>query len=312
MPLADIAAIPICGRLGHAFLRSVVLVVLGLFLAPHGPEQTNFLFTNVLAQIGLGYMFVFFLVNRGLILQTLVILAILGGYGYAFYQRPLPPPDYDYTAVGVKNPEEMYTGVKAHWNQNVNFAGDVDRKFLNFFPRSEPYEFNNGGYQTLNFVPSIATMILGLMAGELLRGSKTAKQKLIWLLAGGAVCLAIGLGVGLTFCPIVKRIWTPTWVMAMRRHALDSGGVLLCDRRQRLPALGLSADCRRHELDRHVFDVAVDERLGRGKRPLAHRLPVQAAATATARGHAAGRGPAHFQRRTARSSSTPACCWCCG
>jgi heparan-alpha-glucosaminide N-acetyltransferase len=196
----------------HAATRSFVLVVLGVFLASNSHHETNFLFTNVLAQIGLGYTFVFLLVGRSPILQVVAILAILGGYGYAFYACPLPPPDANYAAVGM-SADRMLPGVMAHWSENVNWAGEVDRWFLNLLPRSEVYMFTKGGYQTLNFIPSIATMLLGLMAGELLRSGKTPKAKLLWLSLGGVGLMIAGLALGLTIIPIVKRIWTPSWVL---------------------------------------------------------------------------------------------------
>ncbi|HEY5314347.1 MAG TPA: DUF5009 domain-containing protein, partial [Pirellulales bacterium] len=153
--------------LGHVSVRCVILVLLAILLSSQLPHtQTNFVFTNVLAQIGLGYLFVFLLVNRGVILQTLVLAAALGGYGYLFYQHPLPGPGYDYAAVGAQ-PADVLPGEQAHWSKNTNVAADADRKFLNLFPRQEPFRFNPAGYCTLNFVPSIATMLLGLMAGEL-------------------------------------------------------------------------------------------------------------------------------------------------
>ena len=73
--------------------------------------------------------------------------------------------------------------------------------------------FNSGGYQTLNFVPSIATMILGLMTGELLLGPRSPKAKFMALLLAGLILLVGGWAMGQTICPIVKRIWTPSWVL---------------------------------------------------------------------------------------------------
>src|SRR4051812_18965352 len=52
------------GQFGHALVRSMVLVLLGVFLASAWGRQTNWAFTNVLAQIGLGYPFVFLLLGR--------------------------------------------------------------------------------------------------------------------------------------------------------------------------------------------------------------------------------------------------------
>ena len=74
--------------------------------------------------------------------------------------------------------------------------------------------FNEGGYATLNFVPSLATMIFGLLVGGLLRGGRSDKEKLLWLVGAGVVGLAVGLALdALGVCPIVKRIWTPSWTL---------------------------------------------------------------------------------------------------
>ena len=51
--------------LRHALSRSLILVALGVFCASAGSKQTNFMFTNVLAQIGLGYTLVYLLRGRG-------------------------------------------------------------------------------------------------------------------------------------------------------------------------------------------------------------------------------------------------------
>ena len=205
------------GMLGHVLLRSLALILLGIFLSSQGKPQVDFTFMNVLTQIGLGYTFVFLLMNRGAILQVLAIVAILAGYGYAFYKYPVSataatPP---VAAPSETEPSlnDRFAKIRTHWEQDTNFAADVDRKFLNKFPRPEPFVSNAGGYQTLNFIPSIATMLLGLLAGELLRSDRTAKAKLMSLLIGGAVCMAAGLALGYTVCPLVKRIWTPSWTL---------------------------------------------------------------------------------------------------
>jgi predicted acyltransferase len=207
----------------HAVWRSILLILLAVFLSspmrltpghqPLGPT-TNWIFTNVLAQIGLGYVFVFLLVGRGWRLQLGVIAAILAGYTLFFGLWPLPPASFDYKAVGVPdNWSHHYTGWFAHWNKNSNAAHFFDVWFLNLFPRAEPFLYERGGYETLNFVPSLATMLLGLMAGELLRTKRSPAQKFVLLAAAGAVCLAVGWLMGLFVCPIVKRIWTPSWAV---------------------------------------------------------------------------------------------------
>lgn len=203
-------------RFGHAVWRAFLLTALGVFLYSNGQTRTNFIFPNVLAQIGLGYAFVFLLLDRKRWVQILVAFLILGGYWYLFYQHPLPPTDFDYASVGVA-PTDMLPGLFAHWSKNVNFAADFDVWFLNLFPREEPFRFNGGGYLTLNFVPSMATMIFGLMAGEMLRGERDQFGKLVVLAISSALLFGLGIAAGVTICPIVKRIWTPSW-------ALFSGG----------------------------------------------------------------------------------------
>jgi predicted acyltransferase len=57
-------------------------------------------------------------------------------------------------------------------------------------------------------------MILGLLSGEVLRREAAKWSKVVWLIVAGAIGLAAGWGLGeLGVCPVVKRIWTPSWVL---------------------------------------------------------------------------------------------------
>jgi len=203
--------------LWHALGRVLLLVALGVFLKSLGAKQTVFQFTNVLAQIGLGYLVVFLLRGQGLAIQGTSALVLLAGYGYLFYQYPVPEvgAGFDHARWGLPNDWPLLTGIQAHWNPNMNYAAHFDQWFLNLFPTTEPFVFRArvAGYQTLNFVPSIATMLFGLMAGEWLRSGRSPRAKLSGLLVAGAVLLGLGLALGLTVCPIVKRIWTPSWAL---------------------------------------------------------------------------------------------------
>ncbi len=197
----------------HVFYRAAVLILLGIFLSSNWSKQTNFTFVNVLTQIGLGYAFVYCLVGRGKVVQLTAALLILGVYWYLFYRHAVPPPGFDWRAAKIPDAEGWETGLFAHWNKHTNFAAAFDRQFLAIFPYSESYPYNKGGYQTLNFVPSMATMIFGLMAGELLRGPGRPGRKLKMLFLTGALCLGVGLALSYTVCPLVKRIWTPSWAI---------------------------------------------------------------------------------------------------
>jgi predicted acyltransferase len=197
----------------HVAFRAVLLIVLGVFLSSNGARQTNYTFVNVLTQIGLGYAFVYLLLGRGWRVQLAAAAAILVGYWLLFALYPVPGADFDYSTVGVKDPKIVMSGLFAHWNMNVNAAARFDEWFLNLLPREKPFAFNEGGYQTLNFVPSMATMIFGLMAGEWLRGRRTIHEKFAYLVIAGALCLGVGWLLDQTVCPSVKRIWTPSWAV---------------------------------------------------------------------------------------------------
>jgi predicted acyltransferase len=204
------------GMLGHALIRSVVLVLLGLFLASQGSQQTNYSFMNVLAQIGLGYTFVFLVLGRSITFQVLVALIILVAYWAVFAAYPLPGKDFQWMQVGLGPEWHRLPGFAGHWEKNVNLAADFDRWFLNLFPRpeDEPFLYNKEGYVTLNFIPSIATMIFGAAAGQWLRADRPGRTRAAVLLIVGAMGLIVGMVLDESgACPIVKRIWTPSWTI---------------------------------------------------------------------------------------------------
>jgi predicted acyltransferase len=198
----------------HALWRSLVLVLLAVFLSSTGSRQTVWSFNNVLAQIGLGYPFLFLLAFTKPRVQWLTAGAILVVYWLLFAWHPLPPAGFDGSSVGLKPDWPRLTGFAAHWEKNANVATGFDQWFLNLFPRETSYVFNAGGYQTLNFVPSLATMIFGLLAGGLLKGQRPLSQKFARLIIFGLAGVILGLAISsVGLCPIVKRIWTPAWAI---------------------------------------------------------------------------------------------------
>ncbi|MCI0538391.1 MAG: DUF5009 domain-containing protein [Verrucomicrobiales bacterium] len=202
----------------HALWRALILVLLGVFLTSAWSRRTEWYFTNVLSQIGLGYPFLFLLFWTKPRTQWFAAFSILVAYWMMFALYPLPPPNFDWTGVGVPADWPHLTRFAAHWEKNANLAAVFDGWFLNLFPREAAFTHSAGGYQTLNFVPSLATMIFGMSAGRLLRGDLDMEAKLKRLLLAGLVGLVLGQALASAgLCPIVKRIWTPSW-------ALFSGG----------------------------------------------------------------------------------------
>ncbi len=204
----------------HTIWRSFLLIFLGFFLRSMQSPMTNFTFEDTLTQIGLGYTFAFLLsFVRPRWLWT-AFGAILFGYWLAWALYPAPGPGFDWAAVGVPADwhQHIYSGFAAHWNKNSNLGQAFDVWFLNRLPRPSPFAFNDGGYLTLSFIPTLATMLLGLVAGQwFIKAAPTIPLRR-FLIAAVAL-IAAGLFLQFTgICPIVKRIWTPSWV-------LFSGGV---------------------------------------------------------------------------------------
>ena len=201
--------------IGHAAWRSLILIFLGIFLRSMGEKMTNFTFEDTLSQIGLGYTFLFILGFQSFKTQLFAFFLIIAGYWLAFVLYPLPPTDFNYESVGVaKNWEHLSSGFAAHWNKNSNLAWAFDTWFLNLFPRENPFVANGGGYVTLSFIPTLATMILGLFAGNILISKKPHNQKLRTFLKYGLAGILSGFLLNyFDICPNVKRIWTPTWVL---------------------------------------------------------------------------------------------------
>ena len=207
----------------HAITRSAILIGLGIFLRSKNYLTLNYTLIDVLAQIGLGYTFLFLLWNRPLKVQIGALVLILVGYWSLFAFWPLPDENFDaaYWNISEKTEDRAFEGFAAHWNYNANPGAYFDHWFYNQLPRPldqegnpVPNKPNGGGYTVLNFIPALGTMILGLLVGGLLRSDRSDKEKMLRLIAYGAGLVAVGWLLGVTgVCPIVKRIWTPSWVL---------------------------------------------------------------------------------------------------
>ena len=157
----------------HALWRSLVLIALGIFLRSMHSPQTYFTFEDTLTQIGLGYPFLFLLGFRpprwqwiALAADSVRLLAGVGalsGAGPGFDYQPSACP-----RIGaITSPASRRIGTRtATWAARSTSGSSI------CFPRTKPFVDNGGGYLTLSFIPTLGTMILGLIAGRWLRDSR--------------------------------------------------------------------------------------------------------------------------------------------
>lgn len=189
---------PFWKSLLHAVIRAAFLVAWGVIMRSFGPgtSRTNFTFEDTLSQIGLGYVPLFLIAHLKPKWWWVWLGGILFCYWWAFAAHGWIEGDY---ARG--------------WAKFDNPAFHFDYEFLNLFPREKPFFRNGGGYATLSFIPTLGTMILGLFAGDWLRTGRRWKP-VLWCGIAGVVGVASGWLLGaLGVCPVVKRIWTPSWVL---------------------------------------------------------------------------------------------------
>lgn len=173
-------------QFSHVWKRSLILLLLGVGRYILHTDTFLFDMTTVLQQIAVAYFFAFFVLGRRFRTQLGVALLILIADWALFHFWP-----------GV--------GPGGAYAKNANFHSAVE---LWVWGRISP-----GGYAGFNAFGSIATVIFGIMAGELLRKQIADTAKVKYLLLAGLGAIAAGWLLSLIGIPVVKRIWTPSWTI---------------------------------------------------------------------------------------------------
>ena len=197
-----------------------MLVLIGVFLqTQRNWFDTYNLFTNVLAQIGLGYFFVYLLLGRSAKLQIGVAAVVLTAYTAWLLLFPVPDPLPAAAADSIHS-LSVPDKIARHYALGTNAAAQTDLVLLNLVPHDRPIETHPAGYATLNFIPAAITMLLGVLAGTLLKSSLPARDKVTRLLIGGLLCMILAVTASYTVCPVVKKIWTPAWTLYSGAYVL--------------------------------------------------------------------------------------------
>jgi predicted acyltransferase len=174
----------------HAALRALNLILIGIALDCITGGSFSIGMMRVLQQIALGYIIAFFLLDRSWRVQLGAALGILAGYTLVWQFYPGNDPAGAWTM------------------SHQNIGGDFDNWL---FGRT-----SNGYYVVLNFIPSTATILFGVLCGRLV-GSELPREKVMRILALAAFAgLAAGwlLSAGASsVVPMVKRIWTASFAL---------------------------------------------------------------------------------------------------
>ncbi len=179
----------------HALRRSAVIFALGLFLAavPRFDPGTIRI-PGVLQRIAVCYLVatVIYLWSgvRGQILST---AALLGGYWIVM--RFVPVPGHGAGALDVDG----------------NFAHYVDSMLL----RGHMWASNTWDPEGIvSTLPAIATTLLGILTGHILRARRSAPEKTAWIFLVGNALIVAGLAMD-AWLPINKNLWTSSFSVFM-------------------------------------------------------------------------------------------------
>ncbi len=186
--------------------RFILLYLLGIiYYGGMSKLWPEFRFVGVLQRIAISYFFAGILyLNFRLRYLVIACVAILVGY-WAFFSFVPVPAEPALTAV---NPAWGHGGIS--FDQGNNWANYIDYHYL---PgrRWDTYWDPEG---LLSSIPAVASALLGVFAGLLLKNrSLTGYKKVGILLAAGVICVAAGFLWGHQF-PIIKKIWSSSYVLA--------------------------------------------------------------------------------------------------
>lgn len=176
--------------------RAAILYLLGfaLYLAPHF-DLSHSRILGVLQRIAICYLIAaslyLFTGVRGQIAATVGLLGL-------------------YTSLMVWGPVPGY----GHGNLTVegNFAHYVDRIVLGMHNYARTKTWDPEG--VVSTLPAIATALLGVMAGHILRLKSTLRTRIGWLLLAGIV-LVCGGEIWSLWMPINKKLWSGSFTLLM-------------------------------------------------------------------------------------------------
>jgi predicted acyltransferase len=186
--------------LHHGFL----ILATGFIWSFDPTNPGHFRILGVLQRLGLVYIFASLIVlntdRRGQIIATAGLLGL-----YWALMKLVPVPG---CGAGLLTRE-------------CNPAGYLDNILL----RGHLYTPNWDPEGLLHTIPSIATGLLGCIAGDWLRAKKPIGERMAGLFVAGNILIVAGLCLNLYF-PINKNLWSPTYVLFV--GGIDMAALAIC------------------------------------------------------------------------------------
>lgn len=179
--------------LRRVIIRGVVLYLLGLvYYGGLSKTYHDVRLMGVLQRIALAYLFsgilFCFLRARGLAIVTISLLIVYWGL-LTFVRAP------GESHVSFAEGHNLTNWIDAHYLPGFKWDGDHDPEGL------------------LSTIPAVASCLLGVFAGLLLKDGKIAPfAKALWLIGLGTIAVALGFLWGLQF-PVIKKLWTSSFVL---------------------------------------------------------------------------------------------------
>ncbi len=208
--------------LKRIFFRSLVLYVFGLLVyggISNGLDHVRWL--GVLQRIAICYFFAA-LIFATIRLEGLIAICAALLLGYWGLTALVPIRNFNLETEHLKTLNLQPTSpetraafeatserVRGRYDDGLNLTQHLDYQYLPGYKWDGAYDPEG----LLSTLPAIATCLLGVLAGILLRNPSVSDQiKVLLLLAAGVAGLVLGLLWGLEF-PIIKKIWTSSYVL---------------------------------------------------------------------------------------------------
>lgn len=178
----------------HAIKRALLLLFLGWALYCLEPGKIVWRFQNVLAQLSVTYLVAFLIRDKSFTFQLVLSVAVLIITDIAYRVFPVE---------GFNQPWEAFHNLGA-W-VNIKIEGTPETSI----------------WASLNAIPTIAHTVWGVLCGKLLMSSRSATEKIKYLVIAGLAALFVGYTLDLTgVTPIIKKIATMSFVFVSGGYAM--------------------------------------------------------------------------------------------